>query len=387
MTGPSQILHGNAGGSTDVPKKAPRKVDDDLDIVGGIVDIEGEENMLVAEGGVATRSFGPTDYDSAMLLSGEALRRKIGGAAARHGLDREASTETIEILSLAARERLLYLVEEMHEIASARTGGDLVGWRTTPVGPDVYERLQQQREQEERSLLAQAEVRLERAARAAAKAAESTAEAEKSAKEAAATAEAKKKEQARLEKAKLAERTQKSALAKLMGSFPKVMKKSKTKSSQSAGGAGSSSAKASDSAPVVSASAGAGGPSSSQGGSTTPARGPGGATGQSAGREAAAVGPAVVIDLDAGDGVEIQPCSTETAPVGHATMNGISSAHGGAGAASPALRTPITLADCIHFMEQEPRSRKGKLIYTWYPRLGTRLAATETQPKKKKNID
>jgi hypothetical protein len=364
----------------DVPKKAPRKVDDDLDIVGGIVDIEGEEDMLVAEGGIGTRNVGPTDYDSAMLLDGEALRRKIGNVTARLGLSREVSTETMEIISLAARERLLLMLEESHEIAIARTDSGLSRWRINPSGPNICERMQQQRDQEERSLLAQVAVRSEKAARAAAKAAESTADAEKSAKEAAATAEAKKKEQARQEKDKLADVTQKSALAKLVGSL--VMKKSKPKGNSS--GVASNIGKGSSSAAGRSAMAGNAsqgpGPASSAG----PSRTQSGSGDRSKTRDAVAVTSTVIIDLEAGDEATVDPANNKVITVNDPTVfHGISSSRGASISVCRRVSRPaITLSDCIHFMEREPRSRKSNLLYFWYPRLGTKMASALALPKK-----
>jgi Transcription initiation factor TFIID component TAF4 family len=375
-----QIQMPGVSSAVDVPKKASRKVDDDLDIVGGIVDIEGEEDMLVAEGGIATRNVGPTDYDSAMLLDGEALRRKIGTVTSRLGLGRDVSTETMEIISLAARERLLHMLEEAHEIAIARTDSGLSGWRVSPSGPNIFERMQQQRDQEERSLLAQVAVRSEKAAKAAAKAAESTADAEKSAKEAAATADAKKKEQARQEKDKLADVTQKSALAKLVGSL--VIRKSKPKGTSSGGA--SSIAKGSSSAPGRTSLAGNVGQVSGPAMSAGPSRTQSGNSDRKKARDAAAVTSTVIIDLEAGDEITVDPAPNNSSALDDRTvMNGMTSSRAASIAVPRRISRPaITLSDCIHFMEREPRSRKSNLLYFWYPRLGTKNSSALALPKK-----
>lgn len=219
-------------------RKAARKVDDALDIVGDIVDIEGEEDMLVGSGaGVASGSANEVETDAARFLTTASLRSRIEASLRQRGMSPELSGATLDAISLGARERLVHVIERMRSAAAVRTGNALAVWNTKPVGSSMYHRMQQQRNQEQRALDAEAQVRRDKLAKAAAQAAEATADADLSAKEAAASAEAKRKEEAKREKQRITERSQRAALMRVMGKMTKKRDKTsdKTGSKKSAG--------------------------------------------------------------------------------------------------------------------------------------------------------
>lgn len=334
----------------EVPKKAARKVDDELDIVRNIIDIEGEEDMLVGSDGVGGAAVDTADYDAAgLILTGPALKAKLGAVCSRLGLDENVPSETMEIVALAVRQRLAHVLEQMGNIAKARVGADLAGWNTKPVGVDQKARMQEQRDQELRTLDAAANVRREKAASAAAKlAAENTAEADKAAKEAAASADAKKKEQALKEKQQMAQKTQRNALFEVMG---RIGKKSRSKGDQ-----GSSSRKPSGGKTGGSSDHG----NSSKDNHASPAPG-GAATSKGGGGASGSDGRAHNTVQDSSG-----PKGKANGGTGYGTADGLP---GHAGSAAN-LRPPITLRDCLHFMEGEPRMRKSALLYVWYTRLG-----------------
>lgn len=354
-----------AAAAAEPSKKGPRKVDDELDIVRDIVDIEGEEKMMVSSATVAASGADPSEYDNAgMILVGPILRSKLEAAARRTGLDQAVPPETMEIVALAARERLAFLLDEVSDIAKARSGANFSGWKTQPHGPNMRLRMQQQRDQEQRYLDAGAEVRREKAAKAAAKVAETAADADKSVKEAAASADAKKKEQALKEKQQMAQKTQRNALRDIMGGIAK--KKTRKDSHGTKGGlkasvskgslSGVTSGKSSGAKRSASASglAGSGGSSKrmgstgNMGATDNMPQTPEGGTRVTEGREAGTPTPMEGVSVPSG------------ATVGKVTS----------GPTTKPQRPPILLRDCLHFMEGEPRTRKGSLLYMWYSRVG-----------------
>lgn len=327
----------------EVPKKAVRKVDDELDIVRNIVDIESEEDMLVGSESGAGAAVDTADYDAAgLILTGPALKTKLGAICARLGLEENVPSETMEIVALAARQRLAHVLEELGRIAKARTGADLGNWTTKPCGIDQKARMQELRDQEQRALDAAANVRREKAASAAAKlAAENTAEADKAAKEAAASADAKKKELALKEKHEMAQRTQRNALS---GVLAGIGKKNRSK------GQGSSSRK--PSAGKISS----GGLADNSKDARSPS--PGGA--------ASAKVPATP-GGDTRGGSKAALGSNGTSESNEAA---VANASGGLLGRTADLRPPITLRDCLHFMEGEPRMRKSSILYVLYTKRG-----------------
>lgn len=339
----------------EVPKKPVRKVDDELDIVRNIVDIEGEEDMLVGSDAAGGAAVDTADYDAAgLILTGPALKTKLGAICARLGLDENVPSETMEIVALAARQRLAHMLEELGSIAKARTGADLGNWKTKPCGIDQRARMQDMRDQELRALDAASNVRREKAASAAAKlAAENTAEADKAAKEAAASADAKKKELALKEKHEMAQRTQRNALS---GVLAGIGKKSRSK------GQGSSSRK----------------PSAGKGGSGGPGENTKDAGSPSPGGGAPAKQPTASKGSDAKGGSKAASGSKMAAEGTEAAAGS-----GGSLGTTGNPRPPITLRDCIHFMEGEPRMRKSSILYVWYAKLGVEKPPAQGQRKSK----
>jgi Transcription initiation factor TFIID component TAF4 family len=344
---------GPGQGSASAPgpvKKAARKVDDELDIVRDIVDIEGEEDMLASQPGAESSSAVETsDFDAVMLLAGARLRQKLQGVCKRFGITEPVPVEVMEVMSLAVRERLVYMLEQLSDVAKARTGADLVEWQTRSVGLNMRDRMQQMRDQEQHSLDAEADIRRDRAAKDAAKRAETSIEAEKSAKEAAASADAKKKEEAIKEKQRIAQSTQRNALFKVMG---KIGKKSRPKSeSKGLSSVGSKGASSSSVAPP----------------GTTDGKGGAGGTSDKAGS-----GGVVPDGRGSRDDGSNRVTAKDKGDPNSSPMEGVVFSGEGGGVSyggSSARRPPLALRDCLHVMESETQTRKSSLLFAWYTRL------------------
>lgn len=144
-------------------KQRTRRVDEELNVVSGVIDIEAEENRLV--------SMGHTDdviivednaYSEKMLLGGARLRAKMQAMAKRFVLEEQVGTDIMEMMSLAVEERLRYLFELLKESASLRMEVEKSEWDCVPDGMNVFKKMEQMREEEERSLTTAAELRVKR---------------------------------------------------------------------------------------------------------------------------------------------------------------------------------------------------------------------------------
>lgn len=343
-------------GSSAAEKKPRKRVDDELDIVKDIVDIEGEEDMLGKDGVGMDNGFAEdSDFGTGMVLVGANLKNKLESITTRFGLEGGVSADAMEIISLAVKERLSCVIESMKEIAAARTESSRCEWEIGSTGVDMFEKMKQMRDAEERALTVASEMRVRRRKRErekeAAKAAAESGADEKRAKDAAAAAEADRKEKAALEKKRQADSSQRNALSGLVAGFSKRRKKA---ASKGGGGLMPLAALGKGSASGLGSSATAGG----AGGSSEPAGIAGGVPG-SAGQNAGVSGPA------RGQGAP--------GAGGDSRAGATKDANGGSQSLQVDGRpcAPLTLRDCLFFMENERCSRKSTLLYKWYSRLNT----------------
>lgn len=354
--GPTPAVAGTANAGQ-VPVKKTKGVDDELSVVHNVVDIENEEDMLGrdAEGGIGG-VVEIMDYDTDLLLAGPTLRHKMQECATRHGLDENVSKECMEMMSLAVRERLASVLESLKEIAAVRMESNKSLWMTQPVGANIYEKLEQAMQDEERSLTVAAEMRVKRRKeqqeREAKRLASEAEKEEKKTKDSNAATEQEKKEKLALEKKRKEHSSQRDALSGLLAGIDKRRKKP-------SGSKGL--------APLVSLSklGGAGG-SKSSGSILPPIRRLGGSGLPGIGRG------------DGKGGSKVDPLEKMSAPGPLVKLGGSrkSSMPGLLGknieerAGGP--KRALTLKDCLFLMESEHNMRKGTLLYKWYGRMGLR---------------
>lgn len=324
----------------------PRRVDDELNFVTNIVDIEREEEALVDEAqGDANSSAVHLDtnrYAQNMLLSGPTLRRKLERITRRHSLE-TVSMETIELVSLAARERLSAVIEALKETAQARKDVGRSAWTTVSTGHDMRKKLQAIRKDEQRSLDVAKELRKRKRKQAeeedAAKAVSGSAVDGKTGKELAAAAEAARKEMAALEKKKQAASSTDRALKALTAGLTRRKKKAKAAAAQKAAGATFPSW------------------TRTQSGSNGTISGKSSLKSGQSGVSSSMKAVAAVVNAAASKG---QLSSSA------AQINGVTRP----GDFNPGeLQSPITLRDCIFVMQHEHNSRTSPLLFKWASRL------------------
>ena len=101
-------------------------------------------------------------YAENMVLAGNKLKSKMQKIAKRHELDDEIGKDIMEMMSLAVEERLRLVLDGLKESAVLRTMGHKEGYITEDIGINVYEKMEQIREDEERLLVQAAESRVKR---------------------------------------------------------------------------------------------------------------------------------------------------------------------------------------------------------------------------------
>lgn len=290
----------------------PRRVDDELNVVADIVDIDHEQDTLTAAEQPGVPMPGDTDEGLPdMLLHGPTLRAKVARIMARNGLSGACTAAPLELLSLAAAQRLAGVVEAAADLARARTEKPRGDWETHPDGPDMAAIMLAMRDEEERSLVAAAAQRTARFKRAREEERECDGGGPKEEKEKS------KKRDVAAEKKRIADSSQRSALDSAMSGLLKKRKKRR----------------------VALAPAGSG---------TS-----GGLKGHSGALANAAVGSAELTGAKNG---------------GATAMDVESTANGkGEGAREKQL---LTLPDVLAVMAEEPNMRQSVLVYKWSSRVG-----------------
>ena len=327
------------GGKPSGPRQ--HHVDDELNFVKNIVDIEQEEEALVGRGAQPTSIPQYVDtnrYAESMLLNGPRLRKKLERLTRKHDLE-GVSMEVIEFVSLAARERLSAVIESLRETAQARRDAGRREWTTCETGPDMKKKWLSMRKDEQRALDVEKELRkrkrkVEEEKQAAKLASENAADG-KTSKEIAAAAEAARKEKVELEKKKQAASSTEQALAALTAGLTRRKKRAKAKAAQKAAASSFPSwTRSQDS------SAGTSGKSSLK------------TTGTSMN--------------DIASRVKAVGASKEVASSSTKRMDGVTRPGD-----YPLIEdtTPITLRDCIFFMQHEHNSRTSHLLFKWMPRM------------------
>lgn len=212
---PGSVPTPNAAVGSGVPKRAKR-VDEELNVVTGVVDIEEEEDRLAMRADANEVVLVDENiYSEGMLLSGGRLRTKMQTVAKRFMLNENVGSDVMEMMSLAVEERLRYVLEKLKDSASIRTEARKSDWDVENDGPDMFEKLNQMREDEERALTVAAEMRVKRRnerKEAEAKKANGEPSNSEKKKESNATGDAERKEKLALEKKRKENRSQHDAL-------------------------------------------------------------------------------------------------------------------------------------------------------------------------------
>lgn len=330
-------------GSSHPPPKKPRRAGDgmeELSVVRDIVDIEDEEDKLGIDAGAETLEVQEVfDYGADMLLAGPRLRTKMQAITKRVGLEENVGTDVMEMVSLAARERLSEIFESLREIASIRTDSEKGNWRTQITGPNVYSRMKRMRQDEERTLQVGSEMRSKRLKeqkeQEAKKLAGESASADKKTKDSSAAAESDRKQRVALEKKRKEHSSHNDALIALVRSTDARRKKPAIKGLAPLE---SLSKKGLPPIPKLGSMNTASAGSSSKDRRVTDPH-----------EKLNTLGPLVKLGRDnALHNKDMQP------------------------AAKPEVKRRLTLRDCIFLMERTPNTRKSSLVYKWYARLGTR---------------
>lgn len=156
---PSAVGVAAGGGAV----KRNKREDEVLNVVNGVVDIEAEEDRLAMP--VETNEVVLVDeniYSESMLLAGAKLRAKMQAMAKRFMLDENVGSDVMEMMSLAVEERLRYVLEKLKEAAAVRTEMRKVDWLVEDEGQNIFDKLQQMQEDEERALTVAAEMRVKK---------------------------------------------------------------------------------------------------------------------------------------------------------------------------------------------------------------------------------
>lgn len=338
----SAAMAGTGPAGTNVPlTKKVRRFDDELNVYHNVVDIENEEDMLGRDaGGGMVEEVEHLSYDSDMLLAGPKLRTKMNGICNRFGMADGIPKEVLEMVSLAARERLSSMLEELKSIAKVRCGANKAGWKTELVGPNVHEKLERMREDEERSLTVAAEMRIKRKKdqeeREAKKLAGEAAQEEKKAKDSSATADAERKEKIALEKKRKENSSQRDALSGLLAKVERRKRPNSTKGL----------APLDSLAPL--------GPLKGLLPITRRAN-----SESISGKSGAKLTTAQQLE-------RLGPLTK----LGGPRMSSMPGSKSGPNKVVTIAKTPLNLRDCIFLAESEKNMRKSVLLYKWYARLG-----------------
>lgn len=142
--------------------KRANRVDEELNVVTGVVDIEEEEDRLVMRVDDEVTVIEENVYSESMLLGGSRLRAKMQVMAKRFMLDDNIGSDVMELMSLAVEERLRYVVQGLRDAASCRIDEQKNDWIVEDDGVCVHDKMAQMREDEERSLAVAAEMRVKR---------------------------------------------------------------------------------------------------------------------------------------------------------------------------------------------------------------------------------
>ena len=321
---PAVVVQGQQQQQAPVPDQKKKKVIDmGLNVVDNIVDIDNEQNNLVGEVGQQDVLMGDVEDYSDSTLESSALRDRMTRIMRKHGIDGGLAKEILEMMSLATRERISYVIENVREMAHARVDTTKYEFESKENGPDIYAELEKMREDEQRNLVVQSELRTskwreEQEELSAREAADKKTD-EKSAKEAASAAEQKKKAKAALEKKRAADSSQRFALTDAISGINKKRKK-KTTVAPFMLGVGMSSKN---------------GSSKVSGASSAPKVG--------------------TVPLGATTGSSVVPQVL--------AQNAMANA-------KPAVqRPPIKLEDCLAFSQEDPNMRQSAMVYQWYARL------------------
>lgn len=143
--------------------KAARGVADDLALLGNVVDLDYEESFLAHDEKTAgDGDMEAVGYNDGLLLTANALGKRIKAAARRNHLKESVSRDAMEIISLAVCERLKSILESLKVASSVRVDADKDLWTTAVPDETVREKLGRLFEEEERSLDEKAKLRLKK---------------------------------------------------------------------------------------------------------------------------------------------------------------------------------------------------------------------------------
>lgn len=132
-------------------------------VVNGVVDIEAEEDRLAMRVELnEVIKVDATGSDESMFLSAGKLRAKMQAVAKKFLPDEKIGNDVMEMMSFAVEERLRQFLEKLTEAVAFRTENAKKDWIVEDDGPDVFEKLKQMQEDEERELKSAAEMRVKK---------------------------------------------------------------------------------------------------------------------------------------------------------------------------------------------------------------------------------
>lgn len=157
----SGVQPGPPTAAPSVPVKRGQGADAELSVTTGVVDIEEEENRLatrddeneviVVEENICSEN---------MLLASGKLRSKMQGIAKRFLLGENLGSDILEMVSLAAEERLRLILQKLKDAAAIRTEAQRAEWDVIYEAESTYEKIEQAIEEENRMLISAAQARV-----------------------------------------------------------------------------------------------------------------------------------------------------------------------------------------------------------------------------------
>lgn len=337
----SGVQSGAPTATPNVPVKRGQGADAELSVTTGVVDIEEEENRLatrddeneviVVEENICSEN---------MLLAGGKLRSKMQGIVKRFLLGENLGSDILEMVSLAAEERLRLILQKLKDAAAIRTEAQKAEWDVIYEAESMYEKMEQAIEEENRLLIsaAQARVRNENERKDPdSKKSNGESGTGDSKKESSGVGDAERKEKLAVEKKRKETSSQRDALTGLVDSFHR---REKRRGSLQKGLAplkplGEIGSKGLGSLPPIPKKTG----SESMGLSGSRSKG-------------------------TAEALE------RLGPLGPLQKGGRKNSDSGQGAQEKVEKEPLTLSDVLFFLQDEVISRKSALYYKWSTRAG-----------------